>query len=183
MGGRGVTASDADAELPLPNAPSVESAAAFARRLGYRANDDDLELTVRAVAIGSLFAIINGSVNMFFAFRYAGSLAQYWVILVAYPLCKATELLPRGSVLNPGPFSPKEHVIVMTMAIAGSLAGTLGLSGSMLALALDFETRLTTSTVFLWAFVAGFFGILLTAHTRSARPPPACSAKCPPTAR
>ena len=104
---------------------SIESAAKFARRLGYRARDDDLELTIRAVVIGSVFAVINGVVNMFFAFRYAGGLAQYWVILVAYPLCKATELLPRGSLLNPGPFSPKEHVIVMTMAIAGSLAGTL----------------------------------------------------------
>ena len=44
--------------------------------------------------IGALFASINGAVNMFFAFSYAGGLAQYWVILVAYPLCKATEWLP-----------------------------------------------------------------------------------------
>ena len=114
---------------------------------------------MRAVLIGSVFAVINGAVNMFFAFRYAGGLAQYWVILVAYPVCKATERLPRGWILNPAPFSPKEHVIVMTMAIAGSLAGTLGLSGSMLALAIEFDTRLEPSVVYLWASVAGFFGI------------------------
>ena len=69
-------------------------------------------MTARAIAIGSLFAIINGVVNMFFAFRYAGGLAQYWVILVAYPICKATEKLPRGRrglYLNCGPFSPKEY--------------------------------------------------------------------------
>lgn len=140
----------------------AESAQEFAARLGYHASPDDLELTARAVVIGSLFSIVNGVVNMFFAFRYAGGLAQYWVILVAYPICKATELLPRGKwgcYLNPGPFSPKEHVIVMTMAIAGSLAGTLGLSGGLLALSLDFGTRLDNSQIFLWALMAGFFGI------------------------
>ena len=139
-----------------------ESAQEFARRLGYRSSPDDLEMTVRAIAIGSLFAIVNGVVNMFFAFRYAGGLAQYWVILVAYPICKFTETLPRGRrglYLNPGKFSPKEHVIVMTMAIAGSLAGTLGLSGGMLALSLDFGTRLSAWQVFTWALMAGFFGI------------------------
>ena len=96
---------------------------------------------------------------MFFAFRYAGGLQQYWVILVAYPICKATERLPAWSLLNPGPFSPKEHVIVMTMAIAGSLAGTLGLSGGMLALVLDFDTRHDDTQILAWALVAGFFGI------------------------
>ena len=100
---------------------------------------------------------------MFFAFRYAGGLAQYWVILVAYPICKATERLPRGRkgfFLNPGPpFSPKEHTLVMTMAIAGSLAGTLGLSGGMLALSLDFGVRFNTAQIYIWALMAGFFGI------------------------
>jgi uncharacterized oligopeptide transporter (OPT) family protein len=134
-------------------------AAVFARRLGYRSSPNDLELTARAIVIGSLFAVVNGVVNMFFAFRYAGGLAQYWVILVAYPICKVTELLPRGSLLNPGPFSPKEHTLVMTMAIAGSLAGTLGLSGGMLALTLDYNTRLDSVQIYAWALMAGFFGI------------------------
>ena len=133
--------------------------AAFQERQCYRSNPEDLELTVRVIVIGSLFAVINGAVNMFFAFRYAGGLQQYWVIIVAYPVCKATELLPRGSWLNPGPFSPKEHCLVMTMAIAGSLAGTLGLSGGMLALNLYFDTRLSAAQIFAWAFVAGFFGL------------------------
>ena len=87
------------------------------------------------------------------------SLVPPGVILVSYPICKATERLPAGSLLNPGRFSPKEHVLVMTTAIAGSLAGTLGLSGGMLALSLDFGTRLTISQIFIWALVAGFFGI------------------------
>ena len=121
--------------------------AAFQERQCYRDNPGDLELTARVVVIGSLFAVINGAVNMFFAFRYAGGLQQYWVIIVAYPVCKATELLPRGSALNPGPFSPKEHCLVMTMAIAGSLAGTLGLSGGMLALNLYFDTRLSAAQI------------------------------------
>ena len=90
-----------------------ETVAEFQVKQGYVDNLDDLELTVRACVVGSLFASVNGAVNMLFAFRYAGGLAQYWVILVAYPLGKATELLPAGSLLNPGPFSPKEHCLVM----------------------------------------------------------------------
>ena len=43
----------------------------------------------------------------------------------------------------------------MTMAIAGSLAGTLGLSGGMLSLVLFFDTSLSTGQIFAWAFVAG----------------------------
>ena len=112
--------------------------------LGRPAPAVELEFTARVVVVGSLFAVINAVVNMFFAFRYAGGLQQYWVILAAYPICKATEIcFPRGSLLNPGPFSPKEHCLVMTMAIAGSLAGSLGLSGGMLSLILDFDTSLS----------------------------------------
>ena len=48
---------------------------------------------------------------------------------------------------------------MMTMAIAGSLAGTLGLSGGMLSLVLFFDTTLTNGQIFAWAFVAGFFGL------------------------
>ena len=55
-------------EVLIQAEPADESAVAFARRLGYRARDDDRELTVRAVLIGSVFAVINGAVNMFFAF-------------------------------------------------------------------------------------------------------------------
>ena len=47
------------------------------------------------------------AVNMFFQFRYAGGLYQYWVILLSYPLGKLTELFPRGRILNPGPFLAK----------------------------------------------------------------------------
>jgi OPT family oligopeptide transporter len=151
------TASESATEVRSKGRP--ETVAEFQAKQGYVDNLDDLEMTVRACVIGALFACINGAVNMFFAFRYAGGLAQYWVILVAYPICKATELLPRGSLLNPGPFSPKEHCLVMTMAIAGSLAGTLGLSGGMLSLVLFFDTTLTNGQIFAWAFVAGFFGL------------------------
>ena len=47
------------------------------------------------------------AVNMFFQFRYAGGLYQYWVILLSYPLGKLTEKFPRGRLLNPGPFLAK----------------------------------------------------------------------------
>ena len=139
--------------------PDTGSPEAFAESQGYRPGPRDLEFTFRAAVIGSGFAFINAGVNMFFAFRYAGGLAQYWVILLAYPVARLFERLPRGSLLNPGPFSAKEHCIVMTIAIAGSLAGTLGLSGGMLSLNLYFGTRLTNPVIYTWACVAGFFGL------------------------
>jgi OPT family oligopeptide transporter len=131
----------------------------FALSQGYRPSPRDLEFTLRAAIIGGGFAFINALVNMFFAFRYAGGLAQYWVILLAYPVARLFEKFPLGSCLNPGPFSAKEHCIVMTIAIAGSLAGTLGLSGGMLSLNLYFNTRLTDLQIFTWAIIAGFFGL------------------------
>ena len=131
----------------------------FAERTGYRCNPGDLEFTARAALVGSLFAVANAASNMLFAFRYAGGLAQYWCILVSYPLLRLTERLPRGSLLNPGPFTAKEHCLVMTIAIAGSLAGTLGLSGGMLSLNLYFDTRLSMPTIYSWAIVSGFFGL------------------------
>ncbi len=55
----------------------------FAIRNGYEADDADLELTFRAFFIGGMFALINAAVNMFFAFRYAGGLAQCVAMAVA----------------------------------------------------------------------------------------------------
>jgi hypothetical protein len=45
---------------------------------------EDPVFTFRAGLIGSIFALLNAVVNMLFAFRYAGGLAQYYVILLAY---------------------------------------------------------------------------------------------------
>ena len=148
-------------ETLLPSSSSHRgSPAEFAETQGYRPNARDLEFTTRAAVIGGAFAFINAAVNMFFAFRYAGGLAQYWVILLAYPVGRLFErVFPVGSLLNPGAFSAKEHCIVMTIAIAGSLAGTLGLSGGMLSLNLYFNTRLTDAQIYIWSIMAGFFGL------------------------
>ena len=146
-------------ESLIPIFNKLGSPEAFAESQGYVCKESDLEFTLRAAIIGGGFAFINAAVNMFFAFRYAGGLAQYWVILLAYPVAKLFEQLPHGSLLNPGPFSAKEHCIVMTIAIAGSLAGTLGLSGGMLSLNLYFNTRLTVDQIFIWSIISGFFGL------------------------
>jgi hypothetical protein len=65
----------------------------FAERNGYQpvGGSGALEFTARAAVIGAGFAFVNALTNMLFAFRYAGGLAQYWCILLAYPLGKATE--------------------------------------------------------------------------------------------
>ena len=42
----------------------------------YHPSDTDVQLTPRAIVLGALFAIVNATANMIFAFRYAGGLAQ-----------------------------------------------------------------------------------------------------------
>ena len=53
-------------------------------------------------------------------YKWCHSLGRYWVIILAYPLGRLTECLPY-SCFNPGPFSAKEHCLVMTIAIAAAL--------------------------------------------------------------
>lgn len=48
---------------------------------------------------------------------------------------------------------------MMTIGIAGSVAGNLGLSGGMLALELYFDVHFQAWQIFIWTFVAGFFGL------------------------
>ncbi|KAK7468277.1 hypothetical protein VKT23_002787 [Stygiomarasmius scandens] len=89
------------------------------------ANTDDPSMpasTLRAWAMGLLWAVVLPSINQFFWFRYpavevTGIVAQ----LVSYPLGRAlAAYTPNwrilGTELNPGPFTIKEHVLITIMA-------------------------------------------------------------------
>jgi hypothetical protein len=89
-------------------------------------NKDDVDIpcgTIRAFAIGSSFAVFLSVINQLFSIRQPAITVQSNVAqLLAYPFGKACEkLLPdvgftlfgvRHS-LNPGPFTRKEHMLMV----------------------------------------------------------------------
>ncbi|KAH7096543.1 OPT oligopeptide transporter [Auriculariales sp. MPI-PUGE-AT-0066] len=92
-------------------------------------NTDDPDMpsnTLRAWVLGIIWAIIVPGLNQFFFFRYpsvfiTGLVAQ----LLSFPMGRAwAAIMPRvriGSVeVNPGPFTVKEHVLVVVMASVGA---------------------------------------------------------------
>ena len=96
-------------------------------------NKDDPQTpcsTIRSWAIGLLFVVGGSAVNQLFSIRQPPiGIAPMAIQLLSYPLGKAAEqLLPdvgfsfcgvRHS-LNPGPFSPKEHLLITIMANVGT---------------------------------------------------------------
>ena len=46
----------------------------------------DTVITGRSLVFGALCASINSGANMYFNFRYAGGLSQYWVIIISFIL-------------------------------------------------------------------------------------------------
>ena len=78
--------------------------------------------TFRAVLIGSFWGVILACANILFSFRtVAFSVPTGMAQLLSYPMgIFLAYILPRG-ILNPGPFSIKEHVLIYI--IAGSAGG------------------------------------------------------------
>ncbi|KAJ3069020.1 hypothetical protein HDU98_007894 [Podochytrium sp. JEL0797] len=78
--------------------------------------------TVRAVALGCLFSVLLSFANTTLSFRSAPfSIGAVLAIIVSYPMgVFFAKVLPAG-VLNPGPFSIKEHVLIYVMASVSGL--------------------------------------------------------------
>lgn len=115
-------------------------------------------LTYRSVALGCVFAAINSSVNMFFNFRYAGGLGQYWVIVVSYILFAKVGPRVLKSATH---FGPREHCVVMLIGAAAAFSQSLGLSGGLAPLTLFYGRTFTLLQTFLWSYLAGLFGVVL----------------------
>ncbi|KAL2912414.1 OPT superfamily [Polyrhizophydium stewartii] len=79
-------------------------------------------LSVRMVVLGSLFAVALALMNGIFSFRTNSfTVSSNIATLLSYPMgVFLARVLPRG-VLNPGPFSVKEHVLIYI--IAGAAGG------------------------------------------------------------
>ncbi|CAK5282652.1 unnamed protein product [Mycena citricolor] len=104
---------------------------AYAEVRAVVSNKDDPTtpvLTFRTWVIGTIFVGAGGFINQFFSIRFPGiSVGSNVAQVLAYPFAKLLELLPAREfttfgytwTLNPGPFNPKEHMIITIMANVG----------------------------------------------------------------
>ncbi|EAU32140.1 conserved hypothetical protein [Aspergillus terreus NIH2624] len=131
--------------------------------------------TIRAWTIGLLFATIGSALNMLFSLRQPYIIIPSYVAqVVAYPVGKAWEKVMPNKVfrlfgiecnLNPGPFSKKEHTLIVVMANATFGGGAAYSTDVLLAqrafykqrYGWPFEIFLTISSQMLGFGVAGFF--------------------------
>ncbi|KAJ7032867.1 OPT-domain-containing protein [Mycena alexandri] len=84
--------------------------------------------TFRAWFIGTIFVAAGALINQFFSIRYPGiGVGSNVAQILAVPVGKLMELLPTTEFdtfgftwsLNPGPFNPKEHMLITIMANVG----------------------------------------------------------------
>ncbi|KAJ7768751.1 OPT oligopeptide transporter protein-domain-containing protein [Mycena olivaceomarginata] len=93
------------------------------------ANFDDPEMpasTIRSWTLGILFSILIPGMNQFFHFRYPSvNVGPVVAQLIAFPIGSTwarwmPDISLFGIKLNPGPFTIKEHVLIIVMAAVGS---------------------------------------------------------------
>ncbi|CAG8252999.1 unnamed protein product [Penicillium olsonii] len=131
--------------------------------------------TLRAWVIGLLFATIGSSLNMLFSMRQPYIvIPSYIAQVVAYPFGKAWErwmpakrfrIFGYEFELNPGPFTKKEHAVVVIMANATFGGGAAYATDVLLAqrafyhqsFGWGFEILMCISTQMLGFGIAGFF--------------------------
>ena len=83
--------------------------------------------TVRSVVLGVVFAVLLSFANTIFAFRTNAFICTPSIsVLLSYPIGVVWSLLPKSALLNPGPFSIKEHIIVWVIASSASSALAYG---------------------------------------------------------
>ncbi|KAF7303999.1 OPT-domain-containing protein [Mycena indigotica] len=107
----------------------INSAYAEVRAVVSNRDEDVPAGTFRAWLIGTIFVAAGGFINQFFSIRFPGiGVGSNVAQVLAFPAAKALEyLLPTTQYttfgykwsFNPGPFNPKEHMIITIMANAG----------------------------------------------------------------
>lgn len=93
-------------------------------------------LTFRAMVVGTCLVALGSSVSQLMFFKTnPASLSSFFMLAVSYPLLYAmAKYLPAwnislfgyGFCLNPGPFSKKEHLLLMILVSSGSSAAYAG---------------------------------------------------------
>ena len=128
-------------------------------------------LTARSLILGAICATVNSACNMYFNFRYAGGLSQYWVIIVSFVLLRAFDRLPPRDRLwcclrwlrrsDGRPFGAQEHCVVTLCGAAAAFSQSLGLSGGLAPLTLYYNRAFSLPALLLWTLVAACFGVFL----------------------
>lgn len=98
---------------------------------------------------------------MYFNFRYAGGLGQYWVIIMSYMILQLADKLPMPRFLRHRPFNVKEHCLVTLVGTAAAFSQSLGLSGGLAPLTLYYNHNFNLFQLFVWTAVAASFGIFV----------------------
>ncbi|KAF8340507.1 OPT oligopeptide transporter protein-domain-containing protein [Cantharellus anzutake] len=116
------------------NDPLDDSPAAMVRRSVPETDDPMLpSFTFRVVVLGTVMCTLGASISQLFYFKSnAPSFSAYFVLLVSYPMGRwMARILPEWNVslfghfsfsLNPGPWSVKEHLLVVIIAQSGGSA-------------------------------------------------------------
>ena len=113
---------------------------------------------------------INSACNMYFNFRYAGGLSQYWVIIVSFVVLRSMDKCPRERLpcclrwLRPSdgrPFGAQEHCVVTLCGAAAAFSQSLGLSGGLAPLTLYYGRSFSLPALLLWTLIAACFGVFL----------------------
>lgn len=115
------TASEVDLELDtlhLDELEEMDSSERLTRAITPQTDDPSMPaFTFRSLLIGSIWAVFLSGANILFSFRtnwftVPSGLAQ----LLAHPMgVFLARILPSG-ILNPGPFTAKEHVLIYVIA-------------------------------------------------------------------
>jgi len=112
-------------------AAMIKINSAYAEVRAVVSNHDDTSVpvgTFRAWVIGTIFVAAGGFINQFFSIRFPGiGVGSNVAQVLAYPAAKLLEFLPTPQFttfgytwsFNPGPFNPKEHMIITIMANVG----------------------------------------------------------------
>nr|KAJ3422003.1 hypothetical protein HK105_001565 [Polyrhizophydium stewartii] len=109
---------DSDDESEGPDAISAEE---YTSAIVPQADDPDMSsFTVRAFVLGTIWAVMLAFANTVFSFRTNSFIVpSSAATLLSYPMgVFLARVLPSG-ILNPGPFTIKEHVLIYVMAASG----------------------------------------------------------------
>ncbi|KAF8261430.1 OPT oligopeptide transporter [Lactarius quietus] len=112
-----------------PTAIIIEDESPYPEVRSAVSNTDDPTMpasSLRAWVLGIIWAVLIAGINQFFYFRYLSVVIDGFIpLFVSFPIGKLwARYVPKvalfGVELNPGPFTIKEHVIIVTMSLVAN---------------------------------------------------------------
>ncbi|KAJ3280197.1 hypothetical protein HK104_000836, partial [Borealophlyctis nickersoniae] len=124
--------------------------------------------TFRVAVLGTLWCIILATANTIFSFRTVPvAIPGFLATLLSYPMgIFMAHALPPGKILNPGPFTVKEHVLITVIAGAGGVAYGVDNVVAQKAEALMGNTSITLFESMCWVLTTQLIGYGLAGVSR-----------------